>query len=347
MSGLIESSQWSFSMPFLGSGNEVLLLWPWALLMLVLPLLVKLLPKLVPDQGRALVVPAGSALRSATGEGQTQSQFSLARLLALFCWVFLVVAATRPQWQGAVVVSEVSGRDLMMNIDISGSMNEADMHSGNSSFSRIDVVRKVAADFIERRAGDRIGLIMFGSQAYVQTPLTLDHKTVAHFMSEAQVGLAGRSTAIGDAIGLAVKRLRDRPQESRVIVLLTDGANSAGVVDPLDAARVAAASDIRIHAIGVGAEKRAGTIFGMRVPAGRSELDEKTLLQIAEITGGEYFRARDPGELEKIYAALDEIEPTRTEQDQYRPRSELFPWPLSLALLLSFAVALLRLRVTS
>ena len=148
---------------------------------------------------------------------------------------------------------------------------------------------------------------MFGSQAYVQTPLTFDHSTVQHFLSEATVGLAGRQTAIGDAIGLGVKRLRDRPQESRVLILLTDGANSAGVVDPVEAATVAAANGIRIHTIGVGADATSmQTRFGLNIK--RSELDEKTLQTISSTTGGRYFRARNVAELESIYDIIDQIE---------------------------------------
>lgn len=312
--------------------------WPWLLLALPLPLLVALLFRSQGQQSKnsqALLVP--EHLHLSVGESTRHGARRLSGwwLLALIAWCCLVMAASRPHWIGPPVGTPVSGRDLMMSIDISGSMKEADLYSDNSSYTRIDVVREVASKFVEQRAGDRIGLIMFGSQAYVQTPLTFDHQTVAHFIREAHVGLAGRSTAIGDAIGLAVKRLRDRPVKSRVLLLLTDGANSAGAVDPLEAARIAAENDVRIHTIGVGAERGSQSVFGFQVPTQRSELDEKTLIKIAEVTGGQYFRARDVKELQRVYQLIDELEPVDSDVENFRLRRELFAWPLSIALLLA------------
>ena len=317
---------------------------PWVWLLLPLPLLIGLIPPVARTRERALRFPPLFDVSEMLGNSRSARAPWWVLLCALLLWLGLLAASSRPVWIGPASGTPVSGRDLMLAIDISGSMDETDLYSAGNVYSRIDVVRKVGGDFIERRAGDRLGLIMFGSQAYVQTPLTFDHQTVAHFMREAQVGLAGRSTAIGDAIGLAVKRLRDRPQESRVIVLLTDGSNTAGVVDPLEAAQIAANEDIRIHAIGVGAESRSQLLGFTRVQ--RSELDEKTLLQIASLTGGEYFRARDVKELERIYDAIDELEPTDSEADQYRPQHELYAWPLTLVLLLSVVLAWRHLRVT-
>jgi len=318
--------------------GEWLLLWPWVLLLLPVPLLVWwLLPAPRQTAQRALKVPDLERFDNVTAGASLGASRSWRWWLACLVWALVVIALARPQWLGEPVSSMVSGRDLMLAIDISGSMDEQDLYAGGQPRSRIDVVRGVGSNFINRRAGDRIGLIMFGSQAYVQTPLTFDHATVQHFLAEASVGLAGRSTAIGDAIGLAVKRLRDRPQQSRVVILVTDGANSAGVVEPLDAARVAAQNDIRIHTIGVGAEAQGGrSVFGFGVQ--RNELDEKTLQAIAERTGGRYFRARDAQELESIYSLIDEIETNEDDDQRFRPLTELFPWPLGLALLLSVSV---------
>ncbi len=262
-------------------------------------------------------------------------------LLAFTGWLLLLMATARPTWVGPPLDTPVSGRDLLLAIDISGSMRENDLYQGNQSYSRIDVVRQVASEFVERRAGDRIGLIMFGSNAYVQAPLTLDHRTVAHFIREAVVGLAGRSTAIGDAIGLGVKRLRNRPVDSRIMLLLTDGSNSAGVVEPLDAARVAAQNNVKIHTIGVGADREEQSLFGLRVRASASDLDEKTLIQVAETTGGQYFRARDVADLRRVYTLIDELEPIESEEENFRVRHELFMWPLGLALLLSMLMTIL------
>ena len=219
---------------------------PEVLWLLPLPLLVFVFLRHRRRALTALRLPA-ELLLATEQAGEQRGNRPLWLLLALICWLLLLLATARPTWVGPPLDTPVSGRDLLLAIDISGSMRENDLYQGNQSYTRIDVVRQVASEFVERRAGDRIGLIMFGSNAYVQAPLTLDHRTVAHFIREAVVGLAGRSTAIGDAIGLGVKRLRDRPVDSRVMLLLTDGSNSAGVVDPIDAARVANQNNIKIH----------------------------------------------------------------------------------------------------
>lgn len=311
---------------------------PWLLLLIPVPLLVFYLLKPV-------TLAAKSALRVPSFTEFEQFQQTGSRrvvgwmlLIAILIWTLLSVSVARPQWLGEPISTNISGRDLMLAVDISGSMRETDLYAGNRQYSRMDVVRELGREFITRREGDRIGLIMFGSNAYVQTPLTFDHRTVQHFLGEAEVGLAGRATAIGDAIGLGIKRLKDRPATSRVLLLITDGANSAGVVEPLDAARVAATSDIRIHTIGVGSEGSSVAGFGIRVQ--RSELDEETLKRIAATTGGRYFRARNVAELEEIYTIIDSLEPVDNEDKSYRPLTELFPWPLSAALLLSVLLSI-------
>ena len=326
------------------ASSDVAVEWvfPWVLFLLPLPFLVYLLFQHRAKSGAALRLPVGievaSGSQSATGRNIKRWWLS-----AFVVWTLLLVATARPTWVGPPMDMPLSGRDLLLAIDISGSMRETDLYHGNRAYTRISVVREVAADFVEKRAGDRVGLIMFGSNAYVQTPLTTDHETVAHFIREAEVGLAGRSTAIGDAIGLGIKRLRDRPVESRVLLLLTDGANSAGVVNPIDAAGVAAQNEIRIHTIGVGAEPQQ-KVFGFPTTVKASELDEETLVKIAEITDGEYFRARNVAELQNIYALIDDLEPAESDEDTYRVRHELLIWPLSIALLLSLGLTALGTR---
>mgnify|MGYP000512607951 CR=1 FL=1 len=324
---------------------ELFWAWPLAWLLLPLPLLVhRFVPARENVRGRALRVPSLGAFESlgATRGGGGRRRWPGVLLLVL-AWLALVTAVARPQSFGEPIGTPLGGRDLMLGIDISGSMRERDLYAGSRRATRMEIVRLVARDFVERRGGDRIGLIMFGSAAYVQTPLTGDHETVAHFLDEAEVGLAGRSTAIGDAIGLAVKRLRERPAESRVLILLTDGANSAGVVEPVDAARLAADSGIRIYTIGVGAEARSGTVFGGLLGARRAELDERTLRAVAEVTGGVYFRARDAAELERIYREIDALEPSEAGSEAFRPLVERYPWPLGAALLLSLLWAAWRI----
>jgi Ca-activated chloride channel family protein len=251
-----------------------------------------------------------------------------------------VLAAARPQQVGETVHVPVTGRSLMLAVDLSGSMQTPDMQIVNRDVSRLEAVKAVAGDFIERRTGDRIGLILFGDQAYVQAPLTLDRSTVHTLLDEAQIGLAGQQTAIGDAIGLAIKRLRDEPAGNRVLVLLTDGASNAGSVDPLKAADLAAQDGVRIYTVGVGSDQ-----VVMRGPFGFSQtvqgdLDEDTLRAIAKKTGGRYFRAADVVSLAQIYAELDKIEPLSKDAQSWRPVEELYVWPLAAALLLSVLVAL-------
>lgn len=316
--------------------------WPWFFYALPLPILAYLLlPKAVLATQRALRVPDTEPYSSLSAGAAKSGRTILGALLLCLMWLCLITAAARPQTFGDVLGVPITGRDLMLCIDISGSMNETDLYSGNSQATRMSVVKYVARDFVSRRVGDRIGLIMFGSKAYVQSPLTHDHETVQHFLDEARVGLAGRSTAIGDAIGLGVKRLRERPAESRVLVLLTDGENSEGAIDPLEAARLAADNNIRVHTIGVGSESTGG-LLGRALGMRNSELDEETLRSIAQQTGGEYFRARDQRELEEIYRAIDKLEPTHNDDMEFRPLRELFAWPLGLALLLNVCWVLLR-----
>lgn len=320
-------------------GVELQLAWPWLLLALPLPWLLRLaLPRAEAAGPAAVRVPFYQMLRSEQGPpAPTPQRWTL--LLALLAWLLLVLAAARPQWLGESVPLPMVGRDLMLAVDISGSMTEEDMVIGGQVVDRLMAVKAVAGDFIERREGDRVGLILFGQQAYMQTPLTFDRATARTLLFESAVGLAGRETAIGDAIGLAVKRLRDQPTEERVLVLLTDGANTAGTIAPLKAAELASDAGVRIYTIGVGSDPRAGFgAFGLGM--GRNPIDEATLSAIAERTGGRYFRARDVRELQGIYAALDELEPVESDQQTFRPVGELFAWPLGLALLLSALAAI-------
>ena len=191
----------------------------------------------------------------------------------------------------------------------------------------------MASQFIERRRGDRLGLILFGTQAYLQAPLTFDSKTVNRLLQESAIGLAGERTAIGDAIGLAIKRLDLESDNSRVLILMTDGANTAGEVTPLKAAQLAATRGLRIYTIGIGADEQIeNTWFGQRRVNPSAQLDEKTLREIARLSGGRYFRARDSDELASIYQLLDELEPLPRDSRKLRPVKSLFMWPLAIAL---------------
>ena len=317
--------------------------WWWLWFLAPLPVLVFLIMPKLQESGVALRVPFFARLASFDqGKLRAQSHGIIRKLLLCLIWILCVAAAARPQWVGQAVSIPASGRDLLMAVDISGSMERADMVLDNRRLQRVDVVKLVVGDFVERRENDRLGLILFGSQAYLQAPLTFDRTTVQSLLEEAQVGFAGQQTAIGDAIGLAIKRLRDRPESSRVVILLTDGANTSGEVDPKQAAELAKLADIKIYTIGIGAEEMIEqTFFGRRKINPSAELDEETLTYIAEKTGGQYFRARDPRELINIYSLLDELEPIEQEEKVFRPIRTLYFWPLGAAFVLSFALALL------
>ncbi len=320
--------------------------WPWLLALAPLPLLVRWLMPPADSVGGALQVPDPAAFGGATSNTLGGAPRRLLPLVVLWLtWLLLLCAAARPQWTGEPVETGVTGRDLMIAVDISGSMKTEDMTLGNRTATRLQVVKAVLADFVERRAGDRIGLILFGSNAYVQAPLTFDRHTVMRLLTEAPIGIAGGKTAIGDAIGLAVKRLRERPATNRVLILLTDGSNNMGEVEPRRAAELAAAEGVRIHTIGVGAdEMRLPGFFGLgRLVNPASDLDEDTLRAIADATGGRYFRARDTGSLVEIYAEIDAMEPVDQEAETVRPVRSLFHWPLGAALLLSLWLAAQRL----
>lgn len=319
------------------------LAWAWLLLSLPLPwLLRRWLPPAAGGGLQALKVPWFAEV-AGTGAGWIRRTWLA--VLAGLVWALLLLAAARPQWVGEIETLPVTGRDLLLAVDISGSMDTQDMVLGGQAVNRLTVVKRVAGEFIQRRKGDRVGLVLFGSRAYLQTPLTFDTETTATLLAEAEIGLAGRETAIGDAIGLAVKRLRVDAASERVLILLTDGANTSGEVQPLQATEFAAREGLRIYTVGVGADEMlVQDFFGSRLVNPSADLDEDTLRAIAERTGGAYFRARDAAGLAQIYDQLDELEPVESDREAVRPVDELFYWPLSLAFALALAAALLQLR---
>ena len=308
------------------------LVWPWMLAALGAPFVVaRVVPRAPDAPGAPVRVPYFEEALGWSGRPAGPGP-RFRQVVALLAWCALVLAAARPQWVGDPVPLPVRGRDLMLALDLSGSMREQDMKSRLGFETRVGAVKRVAGDFAMRRTGDRVGLILFGSRAYLQAPLTLDLDTVSEMISEAVLGLAGEQTAIGDAIGLAVKRLRGRPAENRVLVLLTDGTDTASEVDPLAAAHFAADEGITIYAVGVGADEAAANRwFGALRARARTALDESTLQAIARATGGRYFRARDTVELEEIYRLIDALEPVGGDDEMFRPTRELFHWPLALS----------------
>lgn len=324
------------------------LAWPWMLLALPLPLLVrKFLQPVSGAEEAGLRVPSLSGFDVLAERSKVEQLLNWRFWLAVFSWLLLILAAARPERIGDELDVPVSGRNLMLAVDLSGSMDAKDFELGSRRVDRLTATKAVASDFIGRREGDRIGLILFGERAYLQVPLTLDRETVNVLLMEAFIGLAGEKTAIGDAITLAVKRIHDQGDAAgeQVLVLLTDGANTAGEIDPIKAAELAAQIGLRIYTIGIGAETMVVPSIsgGMRPVNPSADLDEETLTEIANLTGGRYFRARDTAALQDIYRLLDEMEPVAEPEAGFRPVTALYYWPLAGALFLAVLIAVFNL----
>ncbi|MGN6654621.1 MAG: VWA domain-containing protein [Rhodanobacter sp.] len=317
--------------------------WPWIVLLLPLPWLLRRWWR-VAAPGMALHLPQPGVDLGTVADRRGHG--AVPWLLAL-AWLCLLAAAARPQWLGPPQAQQRSGRAMMMAVDLSGSMRTPDMQLAGQPVSRFGAVEAIASDFIGRRRGDEMGLILFGSQAYLVTPLTYDLSAVRAQLQTSAVGLAGDQTAIGDAIAVAVKRLAGLPEAARVLVLLTDGVNNAGSIAPREAARAAKAAGVRIYAIGIGATTmRVPGFFGLQMVNPSADLDADMLKAITAETGGRFFRATDSGELADAYRTIDALEPMPRQGPALRPRHELFRWPLLAALaLLLLAIVPTRLRV--
>ena len=324
------------------------LAWPLMLLALPLPWLIrKLTPPVVGTQDAGLRVPSFRGFAVLADRSEVEQLLNWRFWIAVIAWALLVLAAARPERIGDELDVPVSGRNLMLAVDLSGSMDAKDFELGSRRVDRLTATKAVAGDFIGRREGDRIGLILFGERAYLQVPLTLDRETVNTLLLEAFIGLAGEKTAIGDAITLAVKRIHDQGSEAgeQVLILLTDGANTAGEIDPLKAAELAQQIGLRVYTIGIGAEQMVVSSItgGMRRVNPSADLDEETLTQIASLTGGQYFRAKDTAGLQDIYRILDEMEPVAEPEAGFRPVKSLYYWPLTGAFILAAFLAMMNL----
>lgn len=308
------------------------LAWPWALLALPLPWLMRWWPRRN-AAAPALRVPYAAGALAELGQSSGAAGWRIGRLLLWLAWACLCVAMARPQQLGEPVTPPQQGRQMMLAVDVSGSMSEPDMMLGNQVVQRLSAAKAVLADFLDRRAGDRVGLLIFGERAYTLTPITADLTTVRNQLTDSEVGLAGRDTAIGDAIALAVKRLREQPEGQRVLILLTDGVSNAGVLQPLRAAELAKAEGVRVYPVAFGGDGGM-SLFGVQIAAGDDPVDEATLRRIAELTGGRAFRARNTDELAGIYAELDRLEPITAAGAAVRPYIERYAWPLALAMVL-------------
>ena len=320
---------------------------PWALALLALPLLMRLLPA-YKESRDSVKVPFFDKLVELSEQRPETGAMVLRRdraqqFLVAFMWLCLVLAAAKPQWIGPPIEQQKSGRDLMMAVDLSGSMEATDfMLPDGANVDRLEAVKYVLAELGDQRASDRLGLIVFGNAPYLQSPFTDDHQVWAQLLAETEIGMAGQSTAFGDAIGLAIKLFRESDSDNRVLIMLTDGNDTGSMVPPVDAAKVAASQDIRIYTIAIGDP----------ASVGEEALDIETLQRVSELTGGQYFQAFDQGELAEAYLAIGELEPELYETISFRPRQSLHWVPVALAMSLylvyhSIAAWLTRRRLRS
>lgn len=250
-------------------------------------------------------------------------------LLYYLVLILLVTALARPQWGTRRMPITTEGVNIVLAMDLSGSMAAMDFSLNGRPVTRLAAVKSVVQDFIAKRSGDRIGLVVFGSQAYTQLPLTQDYQTIAAILHRLDIGAAGPNTALGDAIGISLKRIADIKSRTNIIILLSDGSSNSGELEPRTAADIAKDKGVKIYTIGVGGTGRApflidDPIFGKRQIYQRVELDETTLRSIADTTGGLYFHARDLAGLEKIYTTIDTLEKTKVEAPSFAEYNELY-----------------------
>lgn len=320
-------------------------LWPWAFVVLVLPLFLYLRLKPLERNELALLVPQVGAYEFSTSSSTSiYSPKNLLTILVILLWLALATALARPQWTGEATPLPTLNRDMVVVLDISGSMASSDMEVDGRDYSRLAVAKYVINSFIEERDGDRIGVVLFGSRPYVYIPLTSDTAAVTEMLQDAPVGIAGRQTAIGDAIGLAVKQLLNHPADHRTVILLTDGNSNAGELNPTDAAELAAASDVRLYTIGLTPRSDLMSFFGSTFNLNRGGLDTEVLKNLAETTQGQFFEANNVQDLQRIYATIDEMEPIEQESKVIRPIRSLFHVPLAIAIALFGLVIYLKFR---
>jgi len=243
----------------------------------------------------------------------------------------MIIALARPQWGTQQIDISTEGVNIVLSVDLSGSMAALDFKLKGKIVNRLEAVKSVVSEFISKRASDRIALVVFGTNAYTQLPLTRDYNTIASILERLQIGAAGDNTAIGDAIGISLKRLEDVKSKSNIIILLTDGQSNTGELSPENAADIAVQKKVKIYTIGVGTRGEAPflvrhPVLGERYVYQKVDMDEKTLKTIADKTGGLYFRAEDSEGLKKIYDTIDKLEKTEAKVKSFAEYKELYPW---------------------
>jgi Ca-activated chloride channel family protein len=319
------------------------LAYPWLLVLIPLPVLVYwILPTYKEERDsvrftffQAILRVTG--LKASPGAVVPRSNL-LQRILAPVCWCLIVVAVARPQYVEPPIEKIQPARDLMLALDISQSMETPDFRTpGGKRVRRVDAVKQVVGSFIEKRVGDRIGLIVFGTAAYPVTPFTLDHRTCLQMLAQTESGMAGPQTVIGDAIGLAIKQFEASDAKQRVLILLTDGNDTGSRMPPDKAAKIAKERGIRIHVVGLGDPHATG----------EDKVDYAALQRIGNATGGQVFHGEDQRALQKVYEVLDQITPQNHKVLSYRPKRPLFMYPLAAATLILLVYHLLMLVVES
>lgn len=306
--------------------------WPWWLILLPLPLLLRWMPARQRLLQRPLHIASLPHLSP-----QAPQQDAWTHAGAWLAWCLLLLALARPVWHGEPIPLDTPYRDILLAVDLSDSMRTRDMQQQGQSVSRLAVVKAQLHHFIAQRAGDRMGLILFADHAYTMAPLTNDWQTLQSFVDELDFSMAGSLTALGEGIDMAIARSRLEGSQQRLLVLLSDGRETVGIVDPYAAIQRAQAAGLRIYSIGFGAEPLD------QVATQQTDLDEPLLQAMAHQTGGQYFRARDPDALAHIYQEINRLEPRETGQRPYYPRTELFSWPLA-AMALLVLMLLWRIR---
>jgi len=302
------------------------LAYPWLLLLLPLPLILMRILPAHRTRRDAVRVPFFKRLVDLSGQRPGKGAASLQRvwfqrIWVPLSWILLVLALAKPEWVGDVIEQNKSARDLMVAVDLSGSMEVADFSAEDGQkISRLDAVKTVLAEFASQREHDRLGLIVFGDSPYLQAPFTEDHATWIKLLNETQIGMAGQSTLFGDAIGLAINLFETSETENRVLIVLTDGNDTGSKVPPVEAAKVAADKQVTIYSIAMGDPQTLG----------EEALDLDTLEAIADITGGGFYQALDSEQLEQAYRAIDALEPQEYQTLSYRPKISLHHYPLAI-----------------
>jgi len=310
----------------------------WVFLLLPLPLLVRYFLSPKKQSFTQVWIPLADGLQQ---QKSVKTNPLISFIIPWLLWLLLLTTAAKPIWFDQPIRIQQKSRDMILSLDLSGSMKEVDMPLNGTTVDRLTLVKSIVKDFVQQRKGDRIGLILFADHAYLQTPLTFDVETVSTMVDETEIGLVGNRTAIGESIAMAIKRFVENKNEQRVLILLTDGANTSGKIKPIAAAKQAAKNNIKIYTIGIGADQMIKRgFFGDQRVNPSADLDEKTLTEIASVTNGQYFRARNQDDLQKIYDTINKLQPVDSDFLEFRPEKNLFFWPLSLAIAILLVVVI-------